>query len=62
MEIEKLADQLQTALRDQFDDVGVTGPVDVGQDEDSIVLSLSADQAQALLDALYRSEEPRRTP
>jgi hypothetical protein len=59
MDIAKVTEWLEKALRSEFEQVGVTDPVDVGRDEDTVVVSLSGDQAQALLDALNRAEDHR---
>ena len=59
MDMQKLADSLESALTYEFESAGVSGTTDVGLDEDTIVVSLSGDQAQALLDALNRAEDHR---
>jgi hypothetical protein len=62
MDMDKLVGQLESALRDEFERVGVDSTTDVGVDEETIVIAVSDAQAQAILDALYRAEAPRRSP
>jgi hypothetical protein len=61
MDMQTVAGRLESALTDEFDQVGVAGAADIGLDEDTIIISLSGEQAQALLDALNRAEDKRRT-
>jgi hypothetical protein len=59
METQKLAGLLESVLSEEFDRVGVPGTADVGLDEETIVIAMSAEQGQALLDALNRAEDQR---
>ena len=60
LDMDELVGRLSSAMSDEFDRVGVTGTPDVAADEDSIVISISGDQAQALVDALNRAADQRR--